>query len=145
MGFFSVFGLIAQRIQPLHVEDVAPGGRWLRPVPAPRAPQRLRALCLGTLVALVRPSLSVLLWEARASLPSLHPRERPLSPQLHPCSTYPCSGLSSGHSAGCRPQVQDAQRQVSGSSGWRGVQPVVAFISYWRMPFILGLFIVFSI
>lgn len=61
-------------------------------------PQRLRALCLCTLVACVRPSLSVLLWEARTSLPSLHPRERPHSPQLHPCSSYPCSGLSSGRS-----------------------------------------------
>lgn len=82
---------------PAFVEDVGAWRKMFEASPGPTCPPRRPGhVSLHTCGLCETLDQSVLLWEARTSLPSLHPRERPHSPQLHPCSSYPCSGLSSG-------------------------------------------------
>lgn len=119
LGFFSVFGLIAQRIQPLHVEDVAPGRRCLRPVPGPTCLPRGWGHCVFAHLWLVwdphwvccsgKLSLPCPLYilERDHTLRSSTPAAVILAVVCPVAEACRCS-----HSAGCRPQVQDTQHQI---------------------------------
>lgn len=126
LGFFSVFGLIAQRSQPLHVEDVAPGGRCLRPVPGPTCLPRGWGHCVFAHLWLVWDPhwvccsgklalhCPLFILERDHTLPS-----STLAPVILAVVCPVAEACRCGHSAGCHPQVQDTQHQIWGSSGWR--------------------------
>lgn len=149
LGFFSVFGLISTA-HPAFAHGRCGGWRKMSEAsPWPRLPpQRLRPLCPCTLVARVRPSSGKLALHCPLFL---HPRERPHSPQLHPCSGCPCSGLSSGRSLWVWPLcwVLPSSTRCAAPNlrqlRKKGCDLWLLSSLTWRVPFILGLFIVFSI